>query len=247
MRDNGYDIPDDMDFDTASLYAMERYTTMEKYTNAHGERKYPEKMSEGQGSYLRSREQRLKAVQYYTGVDRDEADKMLEGLEEHCGDAFADSTWVDKYIDANGRYDGKIYRWKGYTGKEAQEKLAKLYPGAKQENPYDSNWSFSSDPWATSVFGSLKNDDYTTICYVCDRNITGVPIGRFSTYEDEFEVTAHSKATYTIQSVTQKEKDGHKYWEVHMSEDDWQARDGIEPYNPPRVSEKHDNKYDYWN
>ena len=246
IRNAGYDIPDDMSFEDACDYAMEKYTVMEKYTNAHGERKYPEKTNEGQHDYLRTPEQRLKAVQYFTGVDKEEAQKMLEGLENHCGDAFADSEWVDKYIDANGRYEGAIYRWKGYTGKEAEEKLSQLFPGAKMENKYDSNWSFSSDPFATSVFGSLRQADYTTFCYVCDRNITGSPIGQYSVYEDEYEVVAHSKSTYTVQSIVEKEHEGHKYYEVHISEDDWQAERDLKPYDPPRESEKHDNKYDYW-
>ena len=115
------------------------------------------------------------------------------------------------------------------------------------ENPHESNWSFSSDPWATSVFGSLMQDDYTTFCFVCDNNITATPISQYSVYEDEYEVVPHSKTTYTIQSVQMKEHEGHKYWEVKMSEDDWQKDRDIKPFDPPRESEKHNRKYDWWN
>ena len=246
MKNAGYDIPDDMSFEDACDYAMERYTIMEKYTNAHGKTKYPEKEPEGVYEYIRNRDNRLKAVQYFTGVDEVEANKMLEGLEGHCGDAFANSEWVDKYIDANGRYDKPIYRWKGYTGQEAIDKLKSLFPGAKMENKYDSNWSFSADPFATSVFGSLGHEGYTTFCYVCKNPRTAAPIAQYSVYEDEYEVVPHSKTTYTVQAIRQKEHEGKPYWEVEISEDDWQAKKGIEPYDPPRESEKHNKKYDWW-
>ena len=64
---------------------------------------------------------------------------------------------------------------------------------------------------------------------------------------DEYEVVPHSKTTWTVQSIVKKEHNGKPYYDVHISEDDWQAERGIEPYEPKRESEPHDNKYDYWN
>lgn len=245
MKKAGYDVGD-MDFKKAADYAMARYTLMEKYTNAHGERKYPEKVSEGMPDRLYSDRQKLKAVRYFTGVDEEEAQKMLDGIKAHCTSGQADCEWVDKYIDANGRYEGKIFRWKGYIGEEGKKKLESLVPGAKLSNPHESNWSFSSDNFATVSFGHLWSPDTTTFCYVCDRNITGAPISQYSDHGGEWEVVPHSKTTYTVQNVVEKEYQGQKYYEVHISEDDWQAERGIEPYKPQSASKKHDKNHDYW-
>lgn len=215
-------------------YCAERYYASQA---AHGKKEYvtPLKKVQGQESYIQQLNARVEKVMDNTGVDRDTAHAMLEGLKKHFSNGQNADPWIDRYIDADGRYEGPIYRWKAYE--EGSLKLANildsLKPGAKIGSKYDSNWSFSSDPNATSGFGSYKISDEVTILYVCDENITGAPVQCFSTYGDsECEVIPHSKTTWTIQTVEKLPKaEGGWMYEVHMTEDDWHEERGIPVWN----------------
>jgi len=212
-------------------YQAARYFTTEKFRPEHGSGEYktPLKKSAPQTDEINDHGEKIKKIQQDLGVDGKTASAMAQGLNKHFGSGHAVDPWIDRYIDADSRYEGPIYRWKCYTKEEAQEKLAKMVPGAKIENTHGSNWSFSSDPEVTRDFGMYDSHSGVTFCYVCDDNKTASPVQCFSGFgEQEAEVLPHSQCTWTIQSVVPKEKEnGEIMYEIHMTEDDWHTEKNI--------------------
>lgn len=220
-------------------YCAARYFTIEKYKKSYipggeplyGSKEYktPMKPTKGQEKQIHDANGKIHKIQDDLGVDSRTASLMQKGLSKHFGNGAAVDPWIDRYIDADHRYEGPIYRWKGYWGDKADDVVKTLVPGAKIQNPYGSNWSFSSDPDATKEFGSWDSPTATSICYICDDNKTAAPVQCYSGYgEGECEVLPHSKTSYTIQSVEKKTKpSGGDYYEVHMTEDDWHEEQKI--------------------
>ena len=210
-----------------------RYFTMRKF-QPEIEYKTPLKSKEVQNNHLDAKG-RFDYIKNHTGCSNQITKKMSESLSDHFGSSNADCEWTDKFIDADGRYEGPIYRWKSYSGDKAKKVVAGLVPGAKIGNKHESNWSFSSDPWVTSHFGSYNSEmDDVSIRYTCDRNITGSPVQCLSGFgSSEAEVIPHSKTTYTITSVEKvKMPNGGTMYDVHMVEDDWHEERGIPVWKP---------------
>ena len=214
-----------------------RYFTIRKF-QPEIEYKTPMKDKEVQTKTINDISEKANYIKEHTGVNSEIAENMRKGLKAHFGSSDADCEWSDKYIDSDGRYDGAIYRWKSYRGEKAKRIVEGLVPGAKVGNSHESNWSFSSDPWATSHFGDYddgdRTDDEVTIRYTCDRNITASPVQCLSIYGPaEAEVIPHSKTTWTITDVekVQMPKGGVMY-DVHMVEDDWHEERHIPVWKP---------------
>lgn len=149
------------------------------------------------GKYKGYDEARTKYIQDMSGQSESEAKATLKEFETWFGGGWsdADTATIDKYIEADHVYDGKIYRGMKFDNADFDAFMKDVSPGAQIQMRRNSSWS--DNEMTARRFGGHVYDDVNTVMMTCVKNRTSAPVAHLST-EGEGEVIAHSKARWTV-------------------------------------------------
>ena len=138
---------------------------------------------------------RLDYIQDWAGMSPEESKRTLNQLETWFGGGWsrADTDTLDAYIDADGTYDGELYRGMHFEEDEYQQFMSGIEPGSRIKMQ-GMNSSWTTDPEVAWLFS--KNGSRHVVIH-CLKNKTAAPVAHLS-MKGEDEVLAHSKAQWTV-------------------------------------------------
>ena len=145
-------------------------------------------------SYIEARTAHIKRL---TGQDDTEASKSLVAFEKWVSNAWrdADQDVLDKYIEQDHAYNGKIYRGLHFLKNQQYNDFMNEVNSGTISMKGCSSWS--SDEGVARRFAYANEDAYHSIMLKCVKNKTASPIEYLST-KLEGEVLAHSKTRWTV-------------------------------------------------
>ena len=149
------------------------------------------------GKYKGYREARAAHIRRLTGQSESEADKTLAAFEQWTSNAWrdADQTVLDKYIEQDHAYGGKIYRGLHFLRNEQYNKFIDEVNSGTVSMQGCSSWS--GNKGVAHRFAYVGDNAYHSVMLECVKNKTASPVEYLSTkFEDE--VLAHSKTRWTV-------------------------------------------------
>lgn len=102
---------------------------------------------------------------------------------------------LDKYIEDDHTYDGKIYRGMHFDNADYQAFMKNISPGAKIQMKGNSSWSSNEE--VAAGFAHRGANETNSIMITCVQNRTSSPVSHLSHYGED-EVLASSKASWTV-------------------------------------------------
>lgn len=158
-----------------------------------------DKLSEdvNSGKYAGYQEARKDYIKQMSGQNDSEASATLKAFEEWFGGSWenADTKTLDKYIESDHVYNGKIYRGMKFDNDNFDEFMKNVSPGAEISMKRNSSWS--SDENVARLFGQNASEDINSVIITCVKNKTSSPVDHLST-QGEGEILASSKARWTV-------------------------------------------------
>lgn len=152
---------------------------------------------EGSGKYAGYEEARTGYIKEMAGQTDAEASATLKEMTAWFGGSWtdADTGVLDKYIEQDHVYDGKMYRGMKFDHDGFESFMKDIGPGAEIGMKRNSSWS--SDEDVARRFGQHVYDDVDTVMITCVKNRTSAPVAHLS-MAGEAEVLAHSGAKWTV-------------------------------------------------
>ena len=149
------------------------------------------------GKYAGYEEARTGYIKDMAGQNDAEAKASMKEFEKWFGGSWddADTAILDKYIESDHVYDGKMYRGMKFDHEGFDTFMQDVSPGAQIKMKRNSSWS--SDEDVARRFGAHVYDDVDTVMVTCVKNRTSAPVAHLST-QGEAEVLAHSGASWTV-------------------------------------------------
>ena len=142
-------------------------------------------------------EARTDYIQKMTGMDEAEASATLKEFNKWFSGSWgdADTATLDKYIEKDHVYDGKMYRGMKFNPETFDAFMENISPGATISMRRNSSWS--SDEAVARSFAAHSYDATFSVMLTCVKNRTSAPVDHLSGV-GESEVIAHSKAQWTV-------------------------------------------------
>ena len=149
------------------------------------------------GKYDGYQEAREGYIQNMAGQSQAEAKASMAEFQKWFGGSWdsAETSILDKYIESDHVYDGKIYRGMKFDDAGYDAFMENISPGAQISMKRNSSWSSNED--VARNFGAHVYDDVNTVMVTCVKNRTSAPVAHLST-QGEDEVLAHSNAKWTV-------------------------------------------------
>ena len=152
---------------------------------------------------------RLDYIRNITGQNDTEAAKTREEMQRWFGGSWsnADTSTLDKYIEQDHAYDGKLYRGMKFDDDDFESFMKNISPGAEIGMRRNSSWS--SDEMVARRFGRVSDDSVNSVYLICEKNRTSAPVA-YLAGNGESEVIAHSQAKWTVLHTEIVEQSGGK-------------------------------------
>lgn len=149
------------------------------------------------GKYPGYEEARTGYIKEMAGQSDAEAKASYNEFETWFSNSWdtADTAILDKYIEADHVYEGKMYRGMKFDHEGFDAFMKDVSPGAEIRMKRNSSWS--SDEDVARRFGAHVYDDVDTVMVTCVKNRTSAPVAHLST-QGESEILAHSEAKWTV-------------------------------------------------
>jgi len=149
------------------------------------------------GKYKGWTEAREGYIQDMSGQSAEEAAKTMKEFQQWFGGSWssADTSTIDKYIEQDHVYDGKIYRGMKFDHDGFEAFMKDVSPGAEIGMRRNSSWSSSED--VARGFAAHGSDSVDSIMVTCVKNRTSAPVAHLSGVGED-EVIAHSGAKWTV-------------------------------------------------
>lgn len=133
------------------------------------------------GAYAGYEEARTGYIRDMAGMSEAEASATLKEFTTWFGNSWesADTATLDKYIQQDHVYDGKMYRGMKFDSEGFDAFMKDIAPGAEIHMKRNSSWS--SDEDVARRFGAHVYDDVSTVMVTCVKNRTSAPVAHLST------------------------------------------------------------------
>ena len=152
------------------------------------------------GKYSDYESARVGMIGEKTGQSAEEAKKTYDQLHTWFGGSWdrADTAAIDRYIDQDDVYDGPIYRGMHFSEQEYSGFMQGLKPGERiNMRGMNSSWTDNEEV----AYNFYRNGE-RKVKITCLKNRTAAPVSHLSD-KGENEVIAHSKAEWTVLSVSE--------------------------------------------
>lgn len=149
------------------------------------------------GKYPGYTEARTEYIKDMSGLSEAEASSTLKEMEAWFGGSWtdADTGTLDKYVENDHVYDGKMYRGMKFDHADFDSFMDNISPGAEISMKRNASWS--SDEEVARRFGAHGYDDIDTVMITCVKNKTSAPVAHLSSAGED-EVLSSSKAKWTV-------------------------------------------------
>lgn len=149
------------------------------------------------GKYKDYGEAKTGYIKQMSGQSDEEAAATKKEFDQWFGGSWskADTATLDKYIEQDHAYDGKIYRGMKFNADDFYSFMNNISPGAEIGMKRNASWSSNED--VARSFSNHISSDVNSVVLTCVKNKTSAPVAHLSSVGEE-EVLSHSKAKWTV-------------------------------------------------